>query len=129
MKTIYLAKPDLSRDELLHSLADELKSELTVSRTPVACATVTISDLKNALIEKHAIGGQVILLIDEAHAIAAETLEELRLLYDLESARHKLLQVVLFAQSETAKYIGFAKNATVQGSRHPSFYSCGTVQR
>ena len=100
MKTIYLAKPDLSREEFLHSLADELKSELTVSRTPVVCATVTISDLENALIEKHAIGGQVILLMDEAHAIAAETLEELRLLYDLESARHKLLQIVLFGQTE-----------------------------
>ena len=109
MKTIYLAKPDLSRDELLHSLADELKSELTVSRTPVACATVTISDLENALIEKYAIGGQVILLIDEAHAIAAETLEELRLLYDLESARHKLLQIVLFGQTELEATLALPK--------------------
>jgi MSHA biogenesis protein MshM len=109
MKTIYLAKPDLSRDELLHLIADELKSERAVSRTPVACATVTISDLENALIEKYAIGGQVILLIDEAHAIAAETLEELRLLYDLESARHKLLQIVLFGQTELEATLALPK--------------------
>ena len=100
MRTIYLAKPDLSREELLHSIVNELKSELAVSRAPVACTAVTISDLENALIEKHATGGQVILLIDEAHAIAAETLEELRLLYELESPRHKLLQIVLFGQTE-----------------------------
>lgn len=100
MKSIYLAKPDLSREELLHSVAGELKSELAVSHIPHAATTVAICDLKNALVEKYATGGQVILLVDEAHAITAETLEELRLLYDLESARHKLLQIVLFGQTE-----------------------------
>ena len=109
MKTIYLAKPDLSPEELLHSIANELKSELAVSRTPVACTAVTISDLENALIEKHATGGQVILLIDEAHAIAAETLEELRLLYELESSRHKLLQIVLFGQTELEGMLALPK--------------------
>ncbi len=99
IKTIYLAKPDLSPEELLHSIADELKFQLSGSRTAAISTPITICDLKNAL-EKHAAGAQVVLLIDEAHAIAAATLEELRLLYDGEAARHKLLQVVLFGQTE-----------------------------
>ena len=39
-------------------------------------------------------------LIDEAHAMPKETLEEIRLLSNLETSRHKLLQIVLFGQPE-----------------------------
>ena len=39
-------------------------------------------------------------LDDEAHAMPMETLEEIRLLSNLESNRHKLLQLVLFGQPE-----------------------------
>jgi MSHA biogenesis protein MshM len=48
----------------------------------------------------YAAGRQVVVLIDEAHAMPAETLEEIRLLSNLESNRHKLLQIVLFGQPE-----------------------------
>jgi hypothetical protein len=41
-----------------------------------------------------------VVLIDEAHAMPPETLEEIRLLSNLESNRHKLLQIVLFGQPE-----------------------------
>lgn len=99
IKTIYLAKPDLSPEDPLKSTANELKLDLAVSRATAAYIPTAICDLKNAL-EKHAMSVQVVLLIDEAHTIAAETLEELRLLYDLASFRHKLLQIVLFGRSE-----------------------------
>jgi hypothetical protein len=39
-------------------------------------------------------------LVDEAHAMPLETLEELRLLYNLQVGKHKLLQIVLFGQPE-----------------------------
>jgi MSHA biogenesis protein MshM len=42
----------------------------------------------------------VVVLIDEAHAMPTETLEEIRLLSNLESNRSKLLQLVLFGQPE-----------------------------
>lgn len=100
IKTIYFAKPNLSREELLHSIVGELELDLALECTPaVNPVTVTVCDLKNTLIEEYA-NEQIVLLIDEAHAIAAETLEELRLLYDMESVRPKLLQIVLFAQGE-----------------------------
>lgn len=100
IQTIYFAKRDLSREELLHSLAEELKFEVASDQTSAVLVPATVCDLKNALIEKYASGGQVVLLVDEAHTLARETLEALGLLYDVESARRKLLQIVLFGQSE-----------------------------
>jgi MSHA biogenesis protein MshM len=41
-----------------------------------------------------------VILIDEAHVMPDETLEQVRLLSNLESNRHKLLQIVLFGQPE-----------------------------
>jgi hypothetical protein len=41
-----------------------------------------------------------VILVDEAHAMPEETLEQVRLLSNLESNRHKLLQIVLFGQPE-----------------------------
>jgi hypothetical protein len=41
-----------------------------------------------------------VILIDEAHAMPAETLEQVRLLSNLETSRHKLLQIALFGQPE-----------------------------
>lgn len=100
MKTVYLSKQNLSRDELFHSIASELKFELAESAMVEARTIVAICDLQNALIEKYADGKQVVLLVDEAHTLPAETLEALRLFYELESSHHKLLQIVLFGQPE-----------------------------
>src|SRR5690606_23312679 len=43
---------------------------------------------------------QVVLFIDEAHAMPEKTLEALRLLTNLETEKAKLFQVILFAQPE-----------------------------
>ena len=47
-------------------------------------------------------------LIDEAHAMPRETLEEIRLLSNLETNRHKLLQIVLFGQPELDDHLNTA---------------------
>jgi hypothetical protein len=47
-------------------------------------------------------------LIDEAHAMPEETLEQVRLLSNLETSRHKLLQIVLFGQPELDEVLGLA---------------------
>ena len=56
--------------------------------------------LQTALLEKHAQHKQVVLLIEEAQSMPLETLEEIRLLSNLETTKHKLLQIVLFGQPE-----------------------------
>jgi type II secretory pathway predicted ATPase ExeA/septal ring-binding cell division protein DamX len=95
VETAYLANPSLSRDEILYSIADELGMPLPEERPHVL-----LRALQDRLIEIYASGKQVVVLIDEAHAMPAETLEEIRLLSNLESNRHKLLQIVLFGQPE-----------------------------
>ena len=95
VETIYLANPSLSRDEILFAIADELKLDLQEQRL-----TRVLRGLQDHLIALFAAGRHVVVLIDEAHAMPKETLEEIRLLSNLESNRHKLLQLVLFGQPE-----------------------------
>ncbi len=57
-------------------------------------------DLNEFLLEKKSRGQSVILLIDEAQNLAKETLEQLRLLSNLETTKSKLLQIILVGQPE-----------------------------
>ena len=93
--TIYLASPSLAREEILHAIADELGLALSGKRTAVA-----LRELQEHLIGRYGEGRRVVVLIDEAHVMPEDTLEEVRLLSNLESNRHKLLQIVLFGQPE-----------------------------
>jgi len=95
VETVYLANPSLTRDELLRSIADEIGITLASDGTRVA-----MRELFEHLIERYAQGRRVVILIDEAHAMPEDTLEQVRLLSNLESSRHKLLQIVLFGQPE-----------------------------
>jgi general secretion pathway protein A len=52
------------------------------------------------LMDSDAQGKIAVLLVDEAHKLSAELLEEVRLLMNFETAERKLLQVVLAGQSE-----------------------------
>ena len=93
--TIYLANPSLNRDELLFALADELGMPERPERIHQLLRAI-----QKHLVELYASGQQIVLLIDEAHAMPAGSLEEIRFLSNLESNRHKLLQIVLFGQIE-----------------------------
>jgi type II secretory pathway predicted ATPase ExeA len=95
VETVYLANPSLSRDEILFAIAEELGAPLPEGRVHLL-----LRNLQERLLEIYATGQQVVVLIDEAHAMPPETLEEIRLLSNLESNRHKLLQIVLFGQPE-----------------------------
>lgn len=95
VETLYLANPSLSRQEILGAIADELG----IPTDGKATHSLTRA-LQDALIERYAKGRRVVLLIDEAHAMPAESLEEIRLLSNLESKATKLLQIALFAQPE-----------------------------
>ncbi len=93
--TIYLATASLERDEILLAIADDLQLNLSRER-----ATVALRELQDHLISLYAAGRRVVILIDEAHVMPEATLEQVRLLSNLESNRHKLLQIVLFGQPE-----------------------------
>ncbi|MDP2825963.1 MAG: AAA family ATPase [Sulfuritalea sp.] len=93
---IYLANPSLSRDDILYAIADELLLNVPDN----ARSSVVMRALHDHLIKSFGEGRQVVVLIDEAHAMPVETLEEIRLLSNLEANRSKLLQLVLFGQPE-----------------------------
>jgi type II secretory pathway predicted ATPase ExeA len=58
--------------------------------------------LTEHLLQSFAAGGPTLLLIDEAHHLTLELLEELRLLGNLESGGGRALQIVLIGQSSLA---------------------------
>ncbi|MDP2804593.1 MAG: AAA family ATPase [Gallionellaceae bacterium] len=95
IKAIYLSNPSLSRDELLYAIADGLELDLDGQRV-----SVLLQNLHNHLVEKHNQGERCVVLVDEAHAMPLDTLEELRLLYNLQVGKNKLIQIVLFGQPE-----------------------------
>jgi type II secretory pathway predicted ATPase ExeA len=95
VETLYIATPSLGHDEILHAIAAELELQLPEGRT-----STVIRELQEQLIRLYAAGRRVVVLVDEAHVMPDETLEQIRLLSNLESNRHKLLQIVLFGQPE-----------------------------
>jgi MSHA biogenesis protein MshM len=95
VETLYIATPSLGRDEVLHAIADELQLQLPEGRT-----STVLRELQEQLIRLYAAGRRVVVLVDEAHVMPDESLEQVRLLSNLESNRHKLLQIVLFGQPE-----------------------------
>jgi general secretion pathway protein A len=57
-------------------------------------------DLSSFLIARHQQKLTTVLVVDEAHHLAVEVLEEVRLLTNLETAEEKLLQILLVGQPE-----------------------------
>ncbi len=95
VEAVYLANPSLSREEMLYAIADGLSLNLEGQRVNIILQT-----LQNHLELKLTQGKRVVILVDEAHAMPLETMEELRLLYNLQVGNHKLLHIVLFGQPE-----------------------------
>lgn len=99
-ETVFLANPSLTREEILYAIASELKAPLPEGRTHLL-----LGALQDRLIEIYASGRRVVVLIDEAHAMPPETLEEIRLLSNLETSRHKLVKIALFGQPELNQHL------------------------
>lgn len=95
IEVIYLVNPTLGREEVVYAIAGELGLP-TEGKRPDEMIRILQSDL----IAKHVAGKQVVLLVEEAQAMPLDTLEEIRLFSNLETAHHKLLQIVLFGQPE-----------------------------
>ncbi|NOQ90365.1 MAG: AAA family ATPase [Gammaproteobacteria bacterium] len=93
---IYIANPSLSPDNILHVIAHELHLDVSDEMSKVS----VMQKIQAHLLKKHASNRQVVLFVEEAQSMPIETLEEIRLLSNLETDQHKLLQMVLFGQPE-----------------------------
>jgi general secretion pathway protein A len=105
LSTAFVVNPTLSREEFLEFILDEFE---------VPCASTSkprrLAALQQMLLETQRRGSTAVLVIDEAHLLTSELLEEIRLLGNTDSYREKLLQVILSAQPEL--------NAVLRGQQH-----------
>jgi general secretion pathway protein A len=92
-----MLNPQLSALEFLIAICEELNIPLPEDRHS---AKALVDALNHHLLEAHACGRRTILLVDEAQNLSTEVLEQLRLLTNLETAKQKLLQIILIAQPE-----------------------------
>lgn len=96
VEIVYLANPSLSPEKILHVIATEMK--LPVEQNDDKAKVMQM--LQQYLLDRHSRGRQVVVFIEEAQGMPLETLEEIRLLSNLETDQFKMLQIVLFGQPE-----------------------------
>lgn len=95
IRFVFFYNTTLTFEELLDFICKELGLSITEEGR-----LQKIQALNQFLIDQLARGGTAVLLIDEAQNLGEEVLENLRLLSNLETAKEKLLQIVLVGQPE-----------------------------
>jgi type II secretory pathway predicted ATPase ExeA len=89
----YLNAPQVDPDSLVGLVCVEFGLE-------TGPKSQMLQALNTFLLEQHALGRNAVVIVDEAQALGGAGLEAVRLLSNLETERNKLLQIVLFGQSE-----------------------------
>ncbi len=93
-----ILNPQLTPIEFVLTICEELGIFM---RDDDASSIKDLVDLLNKrLLEAHAKGRRVVVIVDEAQNLTPETLEQVRLLTNLETATQKLLQIILIGQPE-----------------------------
>jgi general secretion pathway protein A len=87
--------PRLSPEEFLYAVLEDLKVPVKDKNK-----NEMLKAFRDFLLSSASRGKAVIIIVDEAQNLSDETLEELRLLSNLETEREKLLQIVLVGQTE-----------------------------
>src|SRR5207237_4145855 len=86
----------LSVREFIAAIFDDLHLQ-----RPEGGSLKPMIDALNAyLLENHSKGRRTVLIVDEAHRLSREVLEQIRLLTNLETTKEKLLQIILVGQPE-----------------------------
>ena len=93
--TVYLPNPAFSRNEIIEVIARDLG---IIGSVPSQGGRLEL--LQQELIKRHTQGRQIVVLIDEAHTMPTDSIEEVRRLTNLETDNRKLVQIVLFGQPE-----------------------------
>lgn len=95
LKVVYIFNSNVTFKELLKMVFQELG--LDVGTDDIF---EMVNRLHHIMIEEYKQGNTVVLIIDEAQNMPIETLENLRMLSNLETSTDKLIQIVLVGQSE-----------------------------
>ncbi len=95
-RTAFIFNPKVENNgEFLHSICEDLEIH-----GEKGSKVDYLTRLNQFLLDCFARKENVVVIIDEAHTLSPELLEEIRLLTNLETPSHKLLQVMLLGQPE-----------------------------
>jgi len=93
----FILNPKVNAEELLATICDEFGLQYPAGNTSIKVFIDLINDF---LLDAHSKGRKAVLIIDEAQNLSTDVLEQLRLLTNLETNQHKLLQIILLGQPE-----------------------------
>ena len=96
VRTALILNPVLSATQLLRAIL----RDFGVDPTSIGNRGDLLVAIESFLLEQAKIQGNAVLIIDEAQALSVSTLEQIRLLSNVETAKSKLLQIVLIGQPE-----------------------------
>lgn len=94
-KVVYIFNANVSFKNLLKTIYKELGLDAKTGDI-----VEMLNDLYQILMEEYKQGNTVLLIVDEAQNMPIETLENLRMLSNLETSKDKLIQIVLIGQYE-----------------------------
>src|SRR5262245_2640151 len=99
-----ILNPRITPAEFLLTICEELG--VPVAEPGRGSVKMLMDLLGHHLLAAHAKGRRVVLIVDEAQNLSAQTLEQVRLLTNLETATTKLLQIILIGQPELRDLLG-----------------------
>jgi general secretion pathway protein A len=95
--------PQITVQEFILTICEELGISVPEQKDSVKALT---DALNQHLLSAHSEGRRTILVVDEAQNLAPAVLEQVRLLTNLETAKQKLLQIILIGQPELRELLG-----------------------
>ncbi|MGA2707596.1 MAG: AAA family ATPase [Steroidobacteraceae bacterium] len=93
-----ILNPRITPAEFLLTICEELG--VSIAAADRDSVKQMVDALNRRLLDAHAEGRRVIVIVDEAQNLSADVLEQVRLLTNLETATQKLLQIILIGQPE-----------------------------
>lgn len=117
VETIYIANPNISAENILQAIA----FEAGITEQPDNKMAL-MQQFQSWLVQCHAESKRVVVLIEEAQGMPVETLEEIRLLSNLETGEDKLMQIVLFGQPELDETLSRPEIRQLQDRIANNFY-------
>ena len=93
-----ILNPRITPAEFLLAICDEL--HVPVPERLASSVKALVDLLTRFLLDAHARGRRVVVMVDEAQNLSPDVLEQVRLLTNLETATQKLLQIILVGQPE-----------------------------
>ncbi len=106
VRSALILNPSLSAGQLLRAVLRDFGLDSPAagtSRPSLRGRGELLAEIESFLLRQSESAGNAVLIIDEAQALSASTLEQIRLLSNVETPKRKLIQIVLIGQPELSQ--------------------------